>query len=283
MTKIIDGKEVSEKILNEIKNEIDTFEKKPCLAVILVGDNKASQTYVKNKEKKCEQVGITSITHRLPENTSEEELLKLIYDLNSNDKVNGILVQLPLPKHINEDNVINSINVDKDVDCFHPINVGLMYTTSKHSIFKPCTPYGVIKLLEHYNIEATGKHCVILGRSNIVGKPMATLMLEKNATVTICHSKTKNLKEITKSADILISAIGKVNIITKDMVKENAVVIDVAINRNEDNKLCGDVDFENVKEITSFITPVPGGVGPMTIAMLMQNCLISFKSFNNLK
>ncbi len=271
MAQIIDGKKTSTMILENLKEEIKNKPITPCLAVVLVGNDKASSVYVNSKKKKCNELGIKSISHELPAETSEDELLSLIDELNKDKGVHGILVQLPLPKHINEKLVINKIDEKKDVDCFHPINVGLL--NLGQGVFKPCTPYGIIKLLETYNIDLEGKHCVVIGRSNIVGKPLVPLLLEKNATVTVCHSRTKNLNEITKQADVLISAVGRINMVTKDMVKEDAVVIDVGINRDENNKLCGDVDFENVKEKASFITPVPGGVGPMTIAMLMNNCV----------
>ena len=247
------------------------------LAVVIVGDNPASRVYVNNKKKACEYVGFESYEYALPENTTEDELLALVDKLNSDDKVNGILVQLPLPKHISEDKVIKRINPKKDVDAFHPENVGRIMTGDY--AFLPCTPAGVMELIKESGIDVAGKECVILGRSNIVGKPQAMLLLHANGTVTICHSKTKNLKEVTKRADILVAAIGKEKFVTADMVKEGAVVIDVGINRMADGKLCGDVDFENVKEIAGAITPVPGGVGPMTIAMLMKNTLNSYNNF----
>ncbi len=275
MAIIIDGVEVSKKLLDEMKTEISSLPKKPNLAVILVGDDKASQVYVSNKQKKCEYVGMSSITHSLPNDVSELELLELIEHLNGDDEVTGILVQLPLPNHINFQTVLRSISIDKDVDCFNPANVGLLSQYGSKSKYIPCTPMGIVKLLEYYSIEVTGKHCVIVGRSNIVGKPLMHLMLEKNATITVCHSNTKNLASYTKSADILISAVGKVNTITREMVKQDAVVIDVGINRNDEGKLVGDVDFANVVDVASYITPVPGGVGPMTIAMLLRNCLNS--------
>ncbi len=278
MATIIDGKKTSELILSNLKKEIESSNVTPTLAVIIVGDNKASKIYVKNKKRKCEYVGINSISYELQKETTQEELLKLINELNDDDKVNGILVQLPLPAHIDEKAILNEVNINKDVDCFHPTNIGNLHISPKDSKFKPCTPYGIIKLLENYNINIDGKHCVIIGRSNIVGKPLFPLLLEKNATVTVCHSKTIELQSVTKTADILISAVGKENIITADMVKKDAIIIDVGINYNAEGKLCGDVDFKNVKDIASFITPVPGGVGPMTIAMLMQNCFNSVKN-----
>ncbi len=277
MAKILDGKKTSTLILDKLKSEIKNKNISPTLAVLLIGNDKASKVYVNNKNKKCEYVGINSVNYELDEKTSEEDLLKLIDSLNKDESIHGILVQLPLPKHINEKNIINKINIDKDVDCFHPINVGQLHISPQDSKFKPCTPFGIIKLLETYNIDITGKHCVIIGRSNIVGKPLVPLLLSKNATVTVCHSKTTNLKDLTKSADVLISAVGRKNLVTVDMVKKDAIVIDVGINRDENNKLCGDVDFENVKEVASYITPVPGGVGPMTIATLMLNCFNAVK------
>ena len=247
------------------------------LAVVIVGDNPASRVYVNNKKKACEYVGFKSYEYALPETTTEDELLALVDKLNSNNKVNGILVQLPLPKHISEDKVIKRINPKKDVDAFHPENVGRIMTGDY--AFLPCTPAGVMELIKESGIDVTGKECVILGRSNIVGKPQAMLLLHANGTVTICHSKTKNLKEVTKRADILVAAIGKEKFVTADMVKKGAVVIDVGINRMADGKLCGDVDFDAVKEVAGAITPVPGGVGPMTIAMLMKNTLNSVNNF----
>ncbi len=277
MYKILNGKEVSEKILEELKEKIRIQNIKATLAVILVGDDKASKVYINNKKKKCEYIGIKSISYELPFNTTDRDLLNLIDKLNIDKNINGILIQLPLPPHINESKILSKIDINKDVDCFHPVNVGQLHISPNSSKFKPCTPFGIIKLLESYNIDLTGKHCVIIGRSNIVGKPLIPLLLNKNATVTVCHSKTANLKEITKSADVLISAVGQKNIITKEMVKDFAIVIDVGINRDVNNKLCGDVDFESVKDIASYITPVPGGVGPMTIAMLMLNCFNAVK------
>ena len=271
---IIDGKKVSQEIKDNLKLEVAEMKKQGkeiTLAVILVGSDPASQVYVSNKEKACEYVGINSKTYNLPETTSEEELLKLVDDLNDDKKVNGILVQLPLPKHIDEDLIIKTISPLKDVDGFHPENVGKL--SIGQDGFVSCTPSGIIELLKYYNIEAEGKHCVIIGRSNIVGKPMAMLMIRENATVTVCHSRTKDLKSITKQADILISAIGRPKFLTKEYIKEDAVIIDVGMNRDDNNKLCGDVDFDSVKDIVKAITPVPGGVGPMTIAMLLTNCV----------
>lgn len=278
MAQIIDGKAISKEIKDEVAAKIEALSKEGkivCLSVIQVGNNPASTVYVGNKKKACEYCGIESKSFELPEETTQEELLELIDKLNNDNKVNGILVQLPLPKHIDEDQVITSISPLKDVDGFHPVNVGNL------SIGKPgfvsCTPYGIIQLLHKSNIDITGKHCVIIGRSNIVGKPMAMLLLKENGTVTIVHSKTQNIKEIAKQADILVAAIGKPKFINKEYVKDGAVVIDVGINRDENNKLCGDVDYDDIFETASYITPVPGGVGPMTIAMLMNNCLEAFE------
>ena len=268
MAKIIDGKKISAEIKEELKTEVAAYaaQGKTCaLAVIQVGADPASSVYVRNKKKACAYIGIESLSYELPEETTEEELLALIQKLNDNPDVHGILCQLPLPKHICEDHVIQAIDPQKDVDGFHPQNVGALVVGKKG--FVSCTPAGIIQLLKRSNIEIAGKHCVVIGRSNIVGKPMALLMLRENATVTICHSRTKNLKEICKEADILIVAIGKPRYIGADYIKEGAVVIDVGIHRNEENKLCGDVRFEEAEQIASYITPVPGGVGPMTIAM----------------
>lgn len=274
MAQLIDGKLISTQIKDELKAEVASLKDKgivPCLAVIQVGNDPASSVYVNNKKKACAYIGIESLAYELQENISQEELLTIIDELNHNEMVNGILVQLPLPKHIDEEAVIKAIAPKKDVDGFHPETVGNMCIGSKG--FLPCTPAGVIQLLKRSNIEIEGKECVVIGRSNIVGKPMAILLLRENGTVTITHSRTKDLKEITKRADILIAAIGKPKYVTAEYVKEGAVVIDVGIHRNEDNKLCGDVDFEDVIDKVSAITPVPGGVGPMTIAMLMNNCV----------
>ncbi len=273
---IIDGKAISQIIKDELKEKTARLKEQGIevtLAVILVGEDPASQVYVRNKKKACEYIGYRSLSYELPKETSQEELLKLIDELNNRDDVNGILVQMPLPSQIDEKTVIDAISPKKDVDGFHPMNVGALCIGEKG--FVSCTPAGVIQLLKRGcdgKIDIAGKECVIVGRSNIVGKPMSMLMLRENATVTVAHSKTKNLEEICKRADILIAAVGKAGMITKNHVKEGAVVIDVGINRNEDGKLCGDVCFDEVKEIASAITPVPGGVGPMTIAMLMNNC-----------
>lgn len=274
MAEIIDGKRISQEIKDELKERVAQLKqegKEATLAVIQVGSDPASSVYVNNKKKACAYVGIRSLSYELPEETTEVELLDLIDRLNNDDTVNGILVQLPLPKHIKEDLVIQSISPAKDVDGFHPENVGRLVIGEKG--FVSCTPAGIIQLLKRSGIEISGKNCVVIGRSNIVGKPMALLMLRENATVTIAHSKTENLKEICKGADILIVAIGKPQFITADYIKEGAVVIDVGIHRNAENKLCGDVKYDEVAPHASAITPVPGGVGPMTIAMLMHNCV----------
>ena len=274
MYKLIDGKEISKSIRSELSNKISLLKKAVGLAVVLVGNNSASQVYVKNKIKACEEVGIKSFAHYLPENTSQTELENLLKKLADDETVHGILVQLPLPKHISED-VLRLIPHEKDVDGFSAENVGSLCLKQKGTV--PCTPYGIMKMLEYENIDICGKNAVVVGRSNIVGKPIAMLLLNSDATVTVCHSKTKNLKDICKSADILIVAIGKAKFIKSDMVKDGAVVIDVGMNRDENGKLCGDVDFEGVKDKCSHITPVPGGVGPMTITMLMYNTYVSAK------
>ena len=277
---IIDGKKVSSELREDIKGQVEIFKKSfgltPGLAVILVGNNPASAVYVRNKHKACLDTGINSYQIELPEDTTEDELLSKIDELNNDEKVNGILVQLPLPKHISEEKVINRILPQKDVDAFHPENVGKILI-GKYS-FLPCTPAGIIELLNYYNVDVQSKNCVVIGRSNIVGKPMALLLLEKNGTVTVCHSKTKGLKDICLGADIIVVAIGKAGFLTADMVKPGAVVIDVGINRLEDGKLVGDVCFDEVSKKTSMITPVPGGVGPMTITMLLKNTLTAAKN-----
>lgn len=278
MAKLIDGKLISTQIKDELKLKVANENLKATLAVIQVGNDPASSVYVGNKKKACEYIGIGSKAYELPEETTEEELLEIIDELNKDDSINGILVQLPVPKHINEKKIIDSISPKKDVDGFHPETVGNLCIGNDG--FLSCTPAGVIELLKRSNIEIEGKECVVIGRSNIVGKPMSLLMLQENATVTVCHSRTKNLKEIAKEADILIVAIGKPEFITADYVKEGAVVIDVGIHRNEGNKLCGDVKFDEVEKIASKITPVPGGVGPMTIAMLMSNCVEAMKLYS---
>jgi len=266
--KIIDGKEIAKKIRERIKEEVTAMEKKPGLAAIIVGENPASKIYVGIKRKTCDEVGIYSEEHKLPEETSENELLELIRKLNADDKIHAILLQLPVPKHINSEKALSAIALEKDVDGFSSVNIGRL--VSGNESFVPCTPKGIIRLLEEAGIEIEGKNAVVVGRSNIVGKPTALMLLNRNATVTICHSSTKNLGEVTKQADILVVAVGKPNLVTADMVKEGAVVIDVGMNKVEE-KLVGDVDFENVKETAGWITPVPGGVGPMTVAMLLEN------------
>jgi methylenetetrahydrofolate dehydrogenase (NADP+) / methenyltetrahydrofolate cyclohydrolase len=281
--KILDGRKIASEIKEELKAEVSELAQKviaPGLAVILVGNDPASKVYVNSKKKACEEIGINSKVLEMPENATQQELEDTIEKLNQDKKIHGILVQLPLPGHIDEEKIIESIDSKKDVDCFHPENVGKL-SIDVGNIF-PCTPAGIIEILKRNDIEITGKECVVIGRSNIVGKPLAIMLLAENGTVTIAHSKTKNLEEVTKRADILISAVGKAGLITKDMVKKGAVVVDVGMNRLENGKLAGDVDFENVKEVASAITPVPGGVGPMTIAMLMRNTIISAKkSYEN--
>lgn len=276
MAFIIDGKKISNEIKDELKEKVDEYKKagkEITLAVIQVGQDPASTVYVGNKKKACEYIGIRSLAYELEETISQQELLDLIKNLNEREDVNGILVQLPLPAHIDEDMVIKTIAPEKDVDGFHPQSVGAL--SIGQDGFVSCTPAGIIQLLKRSNIEIAGKECVVVGRSNIVGKPISLLLLRENGTVTICHSRTKDLKEVTRRADILVVAIGKPKFITREYVKEGAVVIDVGIHRNENNKLCGDVDFDDVEPIASAITPVPGGVGPMTIAMLMYNCVNS--------
>jgi len=278
MANIIDGKAVAAKVRQRVAEEVKQLAEKNItvgLAVVIVGDNQASRVYVNNKKKACAEVGITSYEYALPESTTEEELLTLVDKLNNDDSVNGILVQLPLPKQINENKIINAISPKKDIDAFHPENVGHIMIGDYH--FLPCTPAGVMELIAETGTDVCGKCCVVIGRSNIVGKPMAMLLLHKNGTVTMTHSKTQNLKEICANADILVAAVGKAGFVTADMVKPGAVVIDVGMNRNAQGKLCGDVDFEGCKEKAGWITPVPGGVGPMTIAMLMQNTVTAAK------
>ncbi|MBQ4522852.1 MAG: bifunctional methylenetetrahydrofolate dehydrogenase/methenyltetrahydrofolate cyclohydrolase FolD [Lachnospiraceae bacterium] len=274
MAKLIDGKQISKEIKDELKELVAKKKEEgmeATLAVIQVGNDPASSVYVGNKKKACEYIGIRSLAYELPEETTQEELVELVEKLNQDDTVHGILVQLPLPKHMCEDDIIKAIAPEKDVDGFHPQSVGALSIGQKG--FVSCTPAGVIQLLKRSGIEIEGKECVVLGRSNIVGKPMALLLLRENGTVTVCHSKTKDLKEVTKRADILIVAVGRPKMVTADYVKEGAVVIDVGIHRMENQKLCGDVDFDSVEPVASYITPVPGGVGPMTIAMLMNNCV----------
>lgn len=282
MSRLIDGKVISAAVKERVKNEVAQLNEKGItvgLAVIIVGEDPASKIYVANKKKACEALGIISEEYALPESTTEEELLGLIDTLNAKKSINGILCQLPLPRHLDEKRIINAISPEKDVDAFHPVNVGRIMIGDYD--FVPCTPAGIMEMLAYENIETEGKRCVVIGRSNIVGKPMAMLLLHKNGTVTICHSKTRNLKEICLGADILVAAVGKAKFVTADMVKEGAVVIDVGMNR-ENGRLCGDVDFEAVKNKASAITPVPGGVGPMTIAMLMQNTLTAAKRQNGI-
>ena len=282
MAEIINGKIVSEKIRDEIKRDVFDFKTRygttPGLAVIVVGNDPASAVYVRNKHKACLEVGMNSYQIEFPEDVLEETLLSKIEELNCDPKVNGILVQLPLPKNISTERILTRISPEKDVDAFHPENVGKI-TIGDYS-FLPCTPAGIIELLKHYRVEVQGKRCVVIGRSNIVGKPMALLLLEMNGTVTVCHSKTVDLADICRNADIIVVAIGKPAFLTTDMVKPGAVIIDVGINRNSSGKLCGDVDFENVSKIASMITPVPGGVGPMTITMLLKNTLMAAKMQN---
>ena len=278
MAKIIDGKQISEHIRNNISKNLESLKQMgitPGLAVIIVEGDSASRTYVDNKKKACKDLGIYSEEYCLSPQVTQEELIDLIYMLNEKANINGILVQLPLPKHLNEKQIIESINPLKDVDAFHAENVGRIMLGDYR--LSPCTPAGIMEIFKYENINLCGKHCVVLGRSNIVGKPMAMLLLHANATVTICHTKTINIKDICKNADIIISAVGKTKFVTADMVKKDAVVIDVGMNRDDNGKLCGDVDFENVKDIASYITPVPGGVGPMTITMLMQNTINAVK------
>jgi methylenetetrahydrofolate dehydrogenase (NADP+)/methenyltetrahydrofolate cyclohydrolase len=281
MANIIDGKKISLEIKDEVKAKAEALKAKgiePCLAVILVGENPASQVYVRNKKKACEYCGIKSLSYELPESTTEEELLALVDELNNSKECNGILVQLPLPKHIDEDKVLLRIKPEKDVDGFHPYNVGLL--SIGNADLKACTPAGCIELIKRSGVDISGKNCVVVGRSNIVGKPVGMLLMAENGTVTTCHSRTKNMAEICKQADILVVAIGKEKFVTGDMVKEGAVVIDVGINRMENGKLCGDVDFESAEKKAGWITPVPGGVGPMTIAMLMNNCIVACEKQN---
>ena len=271
MATIIDGKALAAKVKEEVAKKAGELSAKPALAVIIVGDNPASRVYVNGKKKDCEECGFYSEEYALPAEISQKQLLDLIDQLNGREDMDGILVQLPLPKHLDEREVLRAIRPDKDVDCFHPYNVGKLMIGEDG--FVPCTPYGVVRMLKEYGIDIRGKHCVVVGRSNIVGKPQAILMLREDATVTICHSRTPDLAEQCRQADVLIAAVGRVGLITADMVKEGAVVIDVAMNRNEQGKLCGDVCYEEVAAKASYITPVPGGVGPMTRAMLMENTL----------
>lgn len=272
----IDGKALAAQVKEQVRREVETLSRQPGLAVILVGDNPASQVYVRGKESDCAECGIRSFSHRLPAQTSQKELLELVEQLNQDAAVDGILCQLPLPEGLNEDQVIHAIAPDKDVDCFHPFNVGQMSIGAP--TFLPCTPAGVMEMLRAYEIPVAGKRCVVLGRSNIVGKPMAMLLTQADGTVTVCHSRTPDLAALTREADILVAAVGRVGLVTADMVRPGAVVIDVAMNRNADGKLCGDVVFDEVEAKASYITPVPGGVGPMTRAMLMRNILTAARN-----
>ncbi|MCM1226762.1 MAG: bifunctional methylenetetrahydrofolate dehydrogenase/methenyltetrahydrofolate cyclohydrolase FolD [Clostridium sp.] len=283
MAQLISGKEVSAKVKAEVRGETEKLAAKgikPGLAVVIVGNDPASRVYVNSKKKACEEVGFNSFEYALPEETTQAELLELVEKLNNDIRVDGILCQLPLPKQIDENAVINAIKPEKDVDAFHPFNVGKIMIGD--FAFLPCTPAGVMELIDSTGVDVSGKSCVVIGRSNIVGKPMSMLLLHRNGTVTVCHSKTKNLAEICRNADILVAAVGRANFVTADMVKNGAVVIDVGMNRLENGKLCGDVDFENVEKKASYITPVPGGVGPMTIAMLMKNTLTAAKMHSGL-
>ena len=284
MYKLIDGKVISKQIKDELKEKVAGLKAdgvEICLAVIQVGNDPASSVYVGNKKKACEYIGIGSLSYELPEETTEEELLDLVKKLNDDDRVDGILVQLPLPKHLDDKVIINNIRPDKDVDAFHPVNVGKIMIGDYS--FLPCTPAGVMELIKSTGTDIAGKECVVVGRSNIVGKPQAMLLLHNNGTVTICHSKTKDLKEVCQRADILVAAVGRPKMITADFIKEGAVVIDVGMDRDENGKLCGDVDFEDCKDKASYITPVPGGVGPMTIAMLMRNTLTAGKAHHGIE
>lgn len=284
MANIIDGKAVSAQVKEDIRIETEKLKAQGIeigLAVVIVGNDPASQVYVRNKEKACEAVGFNSYKYALPEETTEQELLDLVDKLNNDDKVDGILVQLPLPKHLDDKMIINNIRPDKDVDAFHPVNVGKIMIGDYS--FLPCTPAGVMELIKSTGTQIEGKECVVIGRSNIVGKPQAMLLLHQSGTVTICHSKTKDLKAVASRADILVAAVGRAKMITADYVKQGAVVIDVGMNRDENGKLCGDVDFESVKDKAGYITPVPGGVGPMTIAMLMKNTLTAGKDHHGVK
>ena len=281
---LLDGKKASQDLLDEIKLETKKLDITPGLCVILVGDDPASAVYVKNKEKACEKVGFYHKTYRLMADTTQDHLLDVIKEVKEDCKINGLIVQLPLPKHINEELIINSIPVDKDVDCFNPFNVGSLITKKKGdapSAVAPCTPAGVMDLLDRYGVEIAGKRAVIVGRSNIVGKPLALMLLNRDATVTVCHSRTKDLASVVREADIVVAAVGSPKLVTADMVKPDAVVIDVGVNRLSDGKLCGDVDFDSVKDKVYAITPVPGGVGPMTIAVLLKNTLSMAKRQRN--
>lgn len=284
MAIVIDGKKVRDHNLDIMKGEVAELNSKgvyPCLCVIIVGNDPASRVYVNNKKKACETVGIISREYAMPEETTTEELLALIDELNADNEVSGILCQMPVPKHIDSKAVLERIDPSKDVDCFHPYNVGKL--VQGDNVMLPCTPAGMVEMLDFMGVEISGKHCVIIGRSDIVGKPMALLMLQRNATVTICHSKTADLAKVASQADILVAAVGRANFVTADMVKEGAIVLDVGINRNEDGKLCGDIDYAECEKKASMITPVPGGVGPMTITMLMRNTITAEKIAKNIK
>lgn len=284
MAAIIDGKKIRDYNLELMKTEVAGLNAKgvyPCLCVIIVGNDPASRVYVNNKKAACEKIGIISREYALPEETTTDELLKLIDELNADDKVSGILCQMPVPKQIDSKAVLERIIPSKDVDCFHPYNVGKL--VQGDSVLMPCTPMGMVKMLEYMNVEISGKHCVVIGRSDIVGKPMAQLMLSRNATVTVCHSKTADLPSITRQADILVCAVGKAKFVTADMIKPGAIVLDVGMNRDENGKLCGDVCYDEAEKVASMITPVPGGVGPMTITMLMRNTITAEKSSKNIK
>jgi methylenetetrahydrofolate dehydrogenase (NADP+) / methenyltetrahydrofolate cyclohydrolase len=277
MYKLIDGKKVAESIRNKIKDEINSLDTKPGLAVVLIGNDPSSKVYVNLKYKKCMEVGIESYKYELSEDSSEDDVIELITKLNDDKKINGILVQMPLPKHINRNNVLKAVDVSKDVDGFNPESIGNLIL-NKQGLY-PCTPVGIIKLIDHYNIDVKGKEVVVIGNSIIVGNPISQLLLNRMATVTVCHIETKDLSLYTKKADIIISAVGKKNLVTKDMVKEGVIIFDVGINKDkEDGKIYGDVDFEQVKDLCSYITPVPGGIGPMTIACLLENTLIAYKN-----
>ena len=278
MTEILDGKKISSEIKNEVREAVEKITEageSVSLAVIIVGDDPASKIYVRNKKKACDYTGINSINIELPSDINEDQLLEKIDQLNNDTNINGILVQLPLPKHIHKEKVINRISPYKDVDGFHPINIGRLSTNKP--VFTPCTPAGIIELLRRYNIVIDGKNCVVIGRSDIVGKPVFNLLLNENGTVTICHTHTKNIKDITLNADIIISAVGKRHVVTNDMVKPDVVIVDAGMNRESDGKLYGDCDYDDIFDMASYITPVPGGVGPMTIAMLMKNCLKAYE------
>lgn len=289
---LIDGKAIAADIHNEVKAEVEALYQKtgqrPCLATVLVGEDPASQSYVRSKGRACENLGMKSIGHKLPETATQEEVEALVKELNADPQVNGILVQIPMPRHLDEEAILGAISIEKDVDGFHPVNIGRLAMKGREPLFVPCTPYGCIVLLERTGIKIEGANAVVLGRSNIVGLPVSMLLLVKNATVTVCHSKTRDLAAITRQADILVAAIGRAGFVTAEMVKPGAVVIDVGINRIEDpgalkgSRLVGDVDFESVKEVAGAITPVPGGIGPMTIAMLMKNTAAAFKLQHNL-